>query len=432
MLTTYREVLRIPGALRFSSAGFVARLPISIVGLGIIVYIAGVTGSYAQAGVLAASFQLPAAGFALLTSRLLDRRGQHRLLPLLACLHALSLIAFIIVVQQGMPLLVQALAIAFAGATQPAIGAVVRGRWAYTIGLRGDTSSPLLRSAFALESIVDEVIFTIGPLLVTVMAVRLTLASPIVLAAALAVIGAVLLAAQRSSEPPPSPRSTDLDAHTGSAIRLPGMPAAVLAAVGIGFIFGSYEVTAIAFTERAGSPASGGYVLALWALGSMAGGLWFGSRHWKIRLPNQALACVVVLALVLIPVPFIRSVPMLAAVTLISGAAVAPALISGFSLAERLVPNALLTEGLTWSNSGLAIGFAGGSALAGLAVDSFGTTTSFVLPCAGACTAALVLLISRRRLLAFVVPYRDVPPTATLNSDPIAGPAPGAFRDDAR
>jgi predicted MFS family arabinose efflux permease len=163
----------------------------------------------------------------------------------------------------------------------------------------------------------------------------------------------------------------------------------------------------------------------------MAGGLWFGSRHWKIRLPSQTLICAGVLVLVLIPQPFIQSVPMLAAVTFLSGAAVAPALISGFSLAERLVPNAQLTEGLTWSNSGLAIGFSGGAAVAGLVVDSLGTSLSFALPALGALFAVAVLAISRRTLLKFVVPYRDGPPGAPLNSDPVAGPAPGAFIDDA-
>jgi hypothetical protein len=432
VLTTFREVLRIPGAFRFSSAGFVARLPLSIIGLGIVVYISGVTGSYAVAGLLAAAFQLPAAGCALWTSRLVDRHGQHRVIPILVTVHAIGLIAFILTVESGLPVFVQALAVAVAGASQPAIGAIVRARWAYTIGRLGQESSPMLRSAFAVESIVDELIFTIGPLLVATLAVRLSLASPLVLAAALTVIGGLLLSAQRATEPPASstlPRATE---HRGSAIKLPGLLPVVLGAMGTGFVFGSFEVSAIAFTVRAGTPAAGGYVLAIWALGSLVGGLWFGSRHWRIRLPTQAMLCCLVLALVLIPMPFIRSVPALAIATFISGAAVAPALISGFTLAERLVPATLLTEGLTWSNSGLALGFSAGTALAGIAIDSSGTTMAFVLPIAGAAMAVIVFASTRRLLIASVQPYHEGPPGAPLNADPIPGPAPGAFRDDAR
>ena len=144
------------------------------------------------------------------------------------------------------------------------------------------------------------------------------------------------------------------------------------------------------------------------------------------------MICYLVLAVVLIPMPFIRSVPALAVATFLSGAAVAPALISGFSLAERLVPANLLTEGLTWSNSGLALGFSAGTALAGIAIDASGTTRAFTLPVAGAAIAALVIAGTRRRLIASVQPYHEGPPGTPLNADPIAGPAPGAFRDDAR
>ena len=431
MLTTYREVLRIPGTLRFSSAGFIARLPLSIVGLGIVVYISGVTGSYATAGLLAAAFQLPAAGCALFTSRLVDRHGQHRVIPVLVSVHALGLIAFILTVEYRLPVIVQAIAVAIAGASQPAIGAFVRARWAYTIGRLGQTSSPMLRSAFAVESIVDELIFTIGPLLVATMAVRFSLASPLVLAVVLAVVGGMLLSAQRATEPPASSSLAVPSEHNGSAIRLPGLLPVVLAAIGTGFVFGSFEVSAIAFAARAGSPAVGGIVLALWALGSLLGGLWFGSRHWKIRLPTQAILCFLALAVVLIPMPFIRSVPMLALATFVSGAAVAPALIAGFSLAERLVPANLLTEGLTWSNSGLAVGFSGGTALAGIVIDSSGTTAAFALPAIGATIAAVILITTHRILVDSVVPYEDRPPGAPLNADPIPGPAPGGFRDDA-
>lgn len=431
MLTTYREVLRIPGTLRFSSAGFIARLPLSIVGLGIVVYISGVTGSYATAGLLAAAFQLPAAGCALFTSRLVDRHGQHRVIPVLVSVHALGLIAFILTVEYRLPVIVQAIAVAIAGASQPAIGAFVRARWAYTIGRLGQTSSPMLRSAFAVESIVDELIFTIGPLLVATMAVRFSLASPLVLAVVLAVVGGMLLSAQRATEPPASSSLAVPSEHNGSAIRLPGLLPVVLAAIGTGFVFGSFEVSAIAFAARAGSPAVGGIVLALWALGSLLGGLWFGSRHWKIRLPTQAILCFLALAVVLIPMPFIRSVPMLALATFVSGAAVAPALIAGFSLAERLVPANLLTEGLTWSNSGLAVGFSGGTALAGIVIDSSGTTAAFALPAIGATIAAVILITTRRILIDSVVPYEDRPPGTPLNADPIPGPAPGGFRDDA-
>lgn len=429
MLSTYRDVLVIPGAVRFSAAGFVARLPLAMIVLGIVVYISGITGSYAEAGILAACFQIPAAAFALLTSRWVDRFGQRRVLPLLALVHAFGLIAFVVAVQSGMPLIVEAIAIAVAGASQPSIGAVVRARWAYL--LRRDGKADQLRSAFAVESIVDEFIFTLGPILVTVLALQVALPAPLILAAICSFTGSVVLAALRKTAPPPSAAPEPNVART-AAIRLPGMPLALIASLCLGLVFGSYEVTVVAFTRQAEQPGASGVVLALWALGSMIAGLWFGARHWRMHLPTQAAISTALLTVVLLPSPFVHTVPMLAIVTFIGGAGVAPALIATFSLTERLVPSDRLTEGLTWSTSGLAFGVSAGSAVGGIVIDSFGTSAAFCLPIAGALLASLSLGLGRHRLISSIRPFDADDPVAIVPSDPIPGPAPGTFLDDAR
>lgn len=430
MLSTYREVLRLPGTAPMSAAGYIARQPLSMVALGIVVYISGITGSFAEAGLLAAAFQVPAAMCALLTSRWMDRYGQRRILPLLAVIHALMLIAFIVTVQSGRPFIIQVLVAALVGATQPSIGALVRTRWAFVIGRDGQPGQQ--RAAFALESLVDELIFTIGPLLVTFLAINLALWSPLALAAILLLTGSLLLASMSRTAPPPTGRPTASVARR-AVIREPGMLIAFIAAIGLGLVFGAYEVSVVAFSTEAGQPGASGLILALWALGSLLGGLWFGSRHWRMHLPTQAMLCLLVLTIVLIPVPFIRSIPVLAIGTLISGAAVAPALISGFSLAERLVPAARLTEGLTWATSGLALGVSGGAALAGAVVDARGTAWAFALPILGAGGAALTIAMRRRRLIRAVRPYAadEVAAVVVAMPDPVPGPGPGAVADDA-
>ncbi len=428
MLSTYQTVLRLPGAVRFSLAGFIARQPISIIGLGIIVYISSATGSYARAGVLTATFQISAALFALVTSRWVDRFGQGRLLPPLATLHALGLIGFVATVQLGLPFLLQGIVVAIAGASQPCIGAVVRARWAFVVNRDGAPGD--LRSAFALESIIDEVIFTLGPILVTWLALQVALPAPLIVSAVRVLAGSVFLAAQRATQPPPVPAPAGAG-HRRSALTYPGMVIAFGAAMGLGFVFGSYEVSVVAFTERAGVAGASGIVLALWALGSMMGGLWFGARHWRTPLATQAAICMTLVMIALIPAVLVRSVPMLTLVTFIGGAAVAPALITGFSLAERLVPTERLTEGLTWATSGLSLGLSGGAAVAGFVIDAAGTTVSFLLPIAGAAAATAILWLRRPRLNAVIRPYGESEPAIVSAPDPIPGPAPGAIVDDA-
>ena len=83
MLTPYRRILAVPGALRFSATGLVGRLPISMQGLGIVLLVVDVTGSYGYAGAVAGATTIANAGAAILQGRYLDQLGQSRLLPAL-------------------------------------------------------------------------------------------------------------------------------------------------------------------------------------------------------------------------------------------------------------------------------------------------------------------------------------------------------------
>lgn len=429
MLTTYRRALALPGAWQFSLTGFVARLPIAMIGLGIVLLISTTTGSYALAGLLSAAFQVSAAAGAIMSSRWIDRVGQHRLLPWLGAINSIALVAFVAAVEYDLPVVVQALVVAVAGAAQPAIGSMVRARWA---SVAPDTDR--LRSAFALESIIDELIFSIGPLITAFLAFQLGLPLPLIASAVIGLVGAIALALQRRSEPTPSGRTRDgtTAESRGGALRQPGLLLVVIGAMGIGGVFGSYEVSVVAFTQQAGASGASGVILGLWAFASMLGGIVFGSRQWGLPLARQVMVLSAVLALVLVPAPFVGTVPLLALTTLLAGAAVAPALIANFSLTERLVPGHLLTEGLTWTNSGLALGFSAGTTLGGIVIDAHGTTWAFVLPIVSAGIACLVATIGQRTLLRASIDRPQPGPTVAWNTDPLPGPGPGAVVDDPR
>lgn len=427
MLSTYRRALEIPGAWQFSTTGFVARLPIAMVGLGIVLLVSGRTGSYAAAGILSASFQLPAALGAVATSRWIDRVGQARLLPWLAAANALLLILFVLAVEAELALIVQAVVVAGAGVSQPAIGSMVRARWAHAA-----TDPARLRSAFALESVVDELIFSVGPPITALLAVQLALPSPIIAGAVIGLVGGVALAAQRATQPPLAAHRADTAGdHRRSALFQPGAALVALAAVGIGSVFGAYEVTVVAFSAGEDAPGASGLILGVWAVGSMIGGLWFGARSWRVPLSRQMVILPAIVVIALIPPLFVSSLPTLALVTAVGGASVAPALIAAFSITERLVPAAQLTEGLTWTNSGLAVGFSVGTATAGFVVDSFGTTWGFALAIAGATFSTVVGGIGQRSFARHARPLEPGSAAPAWNDDPLPGPHPGGVIDDA-
>lgn len=426
MLRTYRTALVLPGAARFSGTGFVARLPVAMIGLAIVLLVSERTGSYAAAGVLSAAFQLPAALGAVMTSRWADRLGQSRLLPWLVLTHGLFLVMFVIAVEQGSSLILQAVVIALAGLSQPAIGAMVRARWAAVA-----TDETVLRSAFAWESVVDELVFSIGPPITAFVAFNIGLPLPLILASALAVVGGLALSMQRRTQPPPRARTGhDESEPRGGALRQPGMAYVVIAALGIGSVFGSYEVAVVAFTEEAGRAEMSGLILGLWAFGSMVGGIWFGSRHWRTSLGRQMLVLPALLSVALLPTLATASIGMLVLVTTIGGVAIAPTLIASFSLTERLVPSRWLTEGLTWTNSGLAMGFSAGTATTGFLVDSFGTVAGFAISVAGALFATVVGALAQPVYRRVAQRRESVPLRIPLVDDPLPGPQPGGIDDD--
>ncbi|NQW31212.1 MAG: MFS transporter [Actinomycetales bacterium] len=423
----YRDALSIHGAAKFSAAGFLARLPIALIGFGVLLYISNTTGSYSFAGFLQAVFVITMALAAVISSRISDRYGQRIILLILPSVFSLALFLFVYAVSYELSRVIQTILVVIAGATFPSFGSLVRTRWTYVTG----QNERLLHSAFAWESILDEVMFTIGPVLAVALAFNVSFASPILVGAVITLVGSLLLAGLSESAPPPAPRNEH--AGQGSAIRSPGMIATVLVALGLGTLFGTMDVSVVAFMQEAGVPQLAGLPLALFALCSMIGGFVYGSRHFQAALSRQLTYTTLITMVVVLPLPFIGSAPVLIAAVAISGFAVAPTLIVTFSLAQRLTPASLLTEGLTWTNSGLAAGFALGASFSGFLVDRFGTEFAFGLALAGSAVALASVLFARdnwNRAIAL----RGTEPThaapITLNQDPIPGPAPGAFMDN--
>lgn len=405
MLSPYRRILARPGALAFSATGLYARLEIAMLSLGSVLLVQRTTGSYALAGAVAATLGAAAAVISPSIARLTDRLGQARVLRPAAVVHAVAIGALVLVAMLGAPVAVLFVAAALAGVTQVSVGSLVRARWANTVG-RDDG----LQVAFALESVLDEVVFIVGPVVITLIATLIHPAVGLILAAVTALSGAFLLAAQRRTEPasaksaaksapasssasgpPPRARSTGV-------LRVRGVLALVLVFLAAGGVFGSAEVTVAAFTKQAGVPTAAGLVLALWAFGSMLSGLVYGSIRWRGGLERRFVVAVVLMAALTVPMVLVPTVPLLAVVFLVAGVAIAPVITAGSSLIEQLVPPDRLTEGLAWTTTALSLTYAVSAAVAGLLIDAGGARAGFVVPVTAACLGAVAALIGAHRL----------------------------------
>lgn len=419
----YAFALRQPGVRTFTTVGLIGRLPIAMNALAIVLLVSNTTGSYAYAGLLSALLAITAGLVSIISSRIADQVGQGRVLRVLAFAHSGSLALFTASVLAGWLRPIQILLVIIAGATTPAIGSYVRARWTHV-----SVSPGMVRVGFAWESILDEAVFTVGPIITTAVAFSVGFGAPLFLAAALVLIGSWGLASARTSAPPPH-RSTQVKTSLWAVVRLPGMLALVFAAVGLGTVFGTVDVGVVAFTAEQSTASFAGVVLATFAGTSMLGGILYGSRHWPGPLHWHPRAAAIVLLTVTMAIPFAMNNSYLVAVIALAGFSVAPALIGIFTLASRLVPRQHLTEGLTWTNSGLAAGFALGSSAAGVIVDTFGTRAGLALTVLGAALAAGALT---NRSLARAErddlwpsdPDTSADPPNTWNDDPLPGPHP--------
>jgi len=392
----YAQVLRRTGAIRFSAAGMLARMQMSMAGLGAVLLLSVERDSFAVAGTVSAIYALSAAVIGPQISRLIDVFGQHRVVPAQLAVHVPAIAGMIIIATTttlNWPIFALALV---AGAAQPNMGPLVRARW--SAQLHGTS---LLRTAFAWESLVDEAVFILGPPLATVVALQIAPSAALILATILLVVGTLLLLTQRSTEPTPSGRRTG--AKGRPAILLPGVGGISAIFVMLGGIFGSFEVTTVAFTREAGVPQAAGALLALYAVGSLAAGLIFGALALRSSLVRQYTVAIALLAVVTLPLPFLDEVWLVAIGLFVAGIACSPVLISGMALIERIVPSTRLTESMSWASSGLAVGIATATPLAGVIIDRSGAGMAYWVTsgCAiGALLIALIVLPSVRRAQA--------------------------------
>ena len=388
----YRELFATPGGLAFSSAGFVARMPISMLGLGIVLLLVGHGGRYGRAGAISAVFALVNALAAPAISRLVDRLGQSRVLVPTVLLHAVWLSGFIALASKDAPTWTLFLAAAGAGVFEPSIESLVRARWGFVLG-----SGPRLQTAYAFESVIDEVIFIIGPLVVTVLATQIAEQAGLIAALVLLLVGSFALTAQRATEPPVSPRHE----HGGrSALSAPGMWLLLTFMAFLGGVFGGVEIATIGFADQHGHASLAGPLLACYAAGSMLAGIVYGAFRWRWTLPRRLVLGALTMTLTNAVLPFVHRPAVLAACLFIAGIGIAPTLISGFSLVERLVPPDQLTEGLTWVTTGIVVGIAFASPLAGRLVDNVGARQAFTVAVVSGFLAVVAALVGLPRLHA--------------------------------
>jgi MFS family permease len=357
-------------------------------GLGIVWLVHQSTGSYAAAGSVTGGFAVAEALAGPQVARLIDRFGQTRMLPITLLAHAAAVALLISLTVSAAQLWVLIAAGVLAGGSLPQLGAQTGARWSYA--LRG---TPLLSSAFALESLSTGVAFMVGPALIGTVS---ALASPVVgsvLATSLLLAGGFLVAAQRSTAPPPAEPGQHQSASRLLHKRFVGL---IGTSIGIGLFFGSMQVSVTAFAVARGTPELAGPLYSITSLVSLFAGLAYGARRW--RTPPQTQLLIVLAGLTLTCLPLLAADSPLTAGTALAlpGLAIAPFQTLSAVLAESSVEPVVLTQAFTWLNSGGAAGIALGAAFAGRVVDSHSPHYGFLVALGSTLLATMMAVVVHR------------------------------------
>jgi len=406
MPNPYREIFKAKGAKGFAAAGFVARLPIAMAPIGIVAMLSQTHGEYWLAGAVSAIFALANAFVAPQVSRLVDRLGQSRIVVPTTVISVLAFAVLIAAANQDWPtwtLFVSALL----AAAMPSIPAMVRARWTEIFRDR-----PEMNTAFAFESAADELVYIAGASLSVGLSVVLFPEAGMLASTLFLAFGSTAFILQRSTEPRVRPVE---HGSSGSAIRLRPVQIITLALIFIGATFATTEVSTVAITKELGQPSAASLVIGVYALGSFVVGIVIGALNLKVPLQIQLAIAVAIIALTTLPLLVADTVPLLALAVFVSGVAISPTFITAFGLIERRVPEAMLTEGITWVMTGIGIGMALGSFAAGWVVDVLGAQSGFLVSVAAG-TIALAIVLAGQRALA-------VPDCDTSACDAAAVPA---------
>ncbi|MEU4932414.1 MFS transporter [Streptomyces yokosukanensis] len=389
MPSPYRTLFVEPGTKAFSAAGLLGRMPLSMMGIGVVTMISQLTGRYGLAGALSATIALSAAAIGPQISRLVDRHGQRRVLRPATSVALAAAAGLLLAAHLEWPDWVLFVCAAGIGSV-PSLGAMIRARWASLY--RGTDK---LHTAYSFESVVDEICFIFGPIISIGLSTAWFPEAGPLLAACFLAAGVLWLTAQRATEPAPHPREHH---GGGTALRSAGLQVLVATFVATGAIFGSVDVVTVAFADERGHKGAASLVLAVYAAGSCAAGVVFGLLRFSGAPERRWLLGVAAMAVSMIPLLLVGNLPLLAVALFVAGLSIAPTMITTMSLIEEHVPRAKLTEGMTWVSTGLAVGVALGSSVAGSVIDAAGARAGYGVPAVSGAVAVAVGFLGYRRL----------------------------------
>ncbi len=387
---SWRELVLTREHLAFALPGFVGRLPLAMRALGCILLIQGLTGEYGLAGLVGASQTLVSAFASPRIGQLADRHGTRPVLTIALLIQTIGVIALIAAAYAGMPAPVLLLAAAVIGGSSVPFGSFSQARWPQHVARGQD-----LDRAYALEGMFGEFSFIVGPALAVFLSVEISPPLGLIVSLVMTVIASVGLIRL----PEMAPHATQAsDASTTSLLRNPVILIIAGSGIGMGILFGSVELSIVAFSEEIGREGVASVLIGVFTVGSLVAAILYGIMRLAYPLRWRVLASLTWVGLWMIPTALAGSLAAMLICVLFAGIGISPWAIAGSSLIERGVPAHALREGFGWFSAAVSSGAALGATLAGVAIDAWGSDGGQAISIIGGTLAIAVAVVGQRTL----------------------------------
>ncbi|MFI9173428.1 MFS transporter [Streptomyces lincolnensis] len=382
MAVGYLEILRARHATRLLAGTLVGRLPNATAAIAIMLFVRAEGGSYSLAGALVAAYAVANAVGQPVLGRLVDLYGQPRVQLSAAVLSALAMAVFAFAGIGPLPLAYTA--VAAAGLFTPPLEGGLRALWSSV--LRREDQ---VHRAYAMDAVAQEVMFAVGPLLVTACVSLWSERAALLVLNAVGVLGALWVVV---SPPSRAWRSAPREAHWLGALRSPGLLAMLSAFLFIGIALGSITVASVAYADDNGGDAVYGWLMAALGIGALIGGVVYGARQWTGEPARRLRVLVALLAVCYLPLTLLPGPVAMTLLTVLAGVFLAPVIACAFVLVDRHAPRGTVTEAFSWLVTTFTVGTAAGTGLTGPVVEAGGAGWGFVVPGAAGAVSLLVLL----------------------------------------
>lgn len=362
MRNPYFQLFRIPGALKFTLAAAIARFPMSMQGLSIMLAISAIYKEYGIAGTANAILVITFSIANPIYARLVDRHGQSKILAPLMSVNLICLAAMTAAIVFQMPSLMVYMLAAANGLTSCAFGAYVRSRWTFSV-----SNTAQLNTAFSWESAVDEVIYIFGPIIATFLVTTVHVGSGLIFCIICIPLGGFWLISQKATEPPAQTKTVNTEQK--SLFRSGAMITLCTIFLFCGVAYGSLDLAIIAFCRENQAESMAGVILAALGVASFTAAILYGSRQWQISPLRLFSGGILLMAVSFSTLLLANTINRMIICMFCMGIFYAPTMTNANNLLQRIVPASRFTEGLAWFTTSFTLGISAGAAIAGYIID---------------------------------------------------------------